>query len=269
MYAADRPSTSFTPPNHRKTSLHAISYPLDRSTIAQLIRPRLWLAAHLSIRLLLLVACGPEIPVAVDQQVPIRVRTPARVQQPASTAASGAVKANVTAQAAFQIAGRLARVFVDESQQVAKGQVLAELDTTDYRNAHDAAVAQVDAAQATQKKAQAGLRPEELAQARIDFEHWQDEYTRMKFLYDHQSLPANDFQKIEASYQTATQRYEMAREGTRGEEKEAASAELRAAVAQMREAGKDWLTANCARRLRVLWVCGGSTWAIRSQPARR
>jgi RND family efflux transporter MFP subunit len=163
---------------------------------------------------------------------------PNRVQQPVSVAASGAVEANVTAQSAFQIAGRVAKVFVEEGQPVTKGQVLAELDDTDYRNAYDAAQAQADAAQATDHKAQTGPRAQELEQARIDYERWLDEYTRMKYLYDHKSLPANDFKKIEAGYQAAQQRYNMAQQGTRVEEKQSASAQFRAASAQMHEAHK-------------------------------
>jgi RND family efflux transporter MFP subunit len=77
-----------------------------------------------------------------------------------------------------------------------------------------------------------------LEQARIDFDRWQDEYTRMKFLYDRKSLAANDFNKIDAGYQAARQRYDMARQGTRAEDKESASAQVRAANAQMREAQK-------------------------------
>lgn len=185
-----------------------------------------------------LAGCGPKAQVAADQAVAIRVREPNRVQQPLSVAASGTVEANVTAQSAFQIAGKVGRVFVDEGQAVKKGQVLAELDAADYRNAFDAAAAQADAARATADKARAGLRAQELEQARIDFERWQDEYGRMKFLYNHQSLPANDFKKIEASYQAAQQRYDMARQGTRAEEKDSASAQARAAAAQMHEAQK-------------------------------
>lgn len=153
-------------------------------------------------------------------------------------AVSGTVEANVTAQMAFQIAGKVGRVLVEEGQAVKKGQMLAVLDAADYRNAFDAAAAQSDAAHATAEKARAGLRTQELEQARIDFDRWQDEYTRMKLLFDRQSLPANDFKKIEAGYQAAQQRYEMARQGTRAEEKEAAVAQSRAASAQLHEAQK-------------------------------
>jgi multidrug efflux pump subunit AcrA (membrane-fusion protein) len=198
--------------------------------------------------------CGPKPPVAADQPVPVRLRAPNRIQQPVSVAASGAVEANVTAQGAFQIAGRVARVFVEEGQPVAKGQVLAELDATDYRNGYDAAAAQADAARATDKKAQAGLRPQELEQARIDFQRWQDEYTRMKFLYDHKSLAANDFEKIEAGYKAAQQRYEMAKQGTRVQDKEAANGQYRAAAAQMHEAQKR--LADCKLRAPIAGFVG-------------
>jgi RND family efflux transporter MFP subunit len=163
---------------------------------------------------------------------------PNHIQQPVSVSVSGEVEANVTAKSAFQIAGKVAKVFVEEGQAVIKGQPLAELDTTDYRNAYDAAAAQADTAYATEQKAQAGPRPQELEQTRIDYERTLDEYNRMRFLYEHQSLPANDFKKIEAAYQAAQQRYEMARQGTRVEEKDQAGAQFRAAGAQMREARK-------------------------------
>jgi multidrug efflux pump subunit AcrA (membrane-fusion protein) len=185
-----------------------------------------------------LAGCGPKPQIAADQPVAVRVRAPNHIQQPVTVAASGAVEANVTAQGAFQIAGRVARVYVEEGQSVAKGQVLAELDSTDYRNGYDAAKAQADTAQAVDRKAQEGPRAQELEQARIDFVRWQDEYKRMKFLYEHQSLAANDFEKIEAGYKAAQQRYDMARQGTRVQDKEAASGQYRAAAAQMHEAQK-------------------------------
>jgi len=218
------------------------------------------LAARSSVSVLCLLAllpmtgCGPKPPVAADRPVAVRLRAPNRIQQPVSVAASGAVEANVTAQGAFQIAGRVARVYVEEGQAVAKGQVLAELDATDYRNGYDAAAAQADAARATDKKAQAGLRPQELEQARIDFQRWQDEYNRMKYLYDHKSLAANDFEKIDAGYKAAQQRYEMARQGTRVQDKEAANGQFRAAAAQMHEAQKR--LADCKLRAPIAGFVG-------------
>lgn len=192
----------------------------------------------LCLPLLLLISCGPQRPASADQPVPVRLRAPNHVQEPVSVAASGAVEANVTAMTAFQVGGRVAKVYVEEGQQVRKGQVLAELDPADYRHAYDAALGQADAASAQDQKARNGLRPQELEQARIDFERAQDEYQRMKFLFDRKSLDANDFHKYEAAYQAARQRYDMARQGARSEDKSAASAQARAAVAQMQEVRK-------------------------------
>lgn len=182
--------------------------------------------------------CGSKSTVAADQPVPVKLRVPRHVEQPVSVAVAGSVEANLSAMAAFQIPGRVVRVFVEEGQPVVKGQVLAELDSTDYRNALDAASAQADAAKATDQKAQAGLRPQEMEQARIDDGRAEDEYKRMKFLYERSSISANDFHKVEAVYKAAHQRYEMALQGTRGEEKLAAGAQFRAAGAQMHEAQK-------------------------------
>ena len=203
------------------------------------LRPRFLLfSGILCLLLLALAGCGPKPKLAADQPVAVRLRTPNHVVQPETVSVSGAVEANVTAQGAFQIAGRVAKVLVEEGQAVRKGQVLAELDEADYRNAYDAAAAQAEAAQASDRKALAGPRTQEVEQARIDFDRSQDEYRRMKYLYDHKSLAANDFEKIEAAYKAAEQRYEMAKQGTRVEEKDSANATARAAVAQMHEAQK-------------------------------
>lgn len=164
------------------------------------------------------------------------------------------MEADVTAMTAFQVAGRVARVYVDEGQIVQQGQVLAELDPSDYRNAFEAARGQADAAAASDSKAQAGLRPQELEQARIDYTRAADEYKRMKFLMDRQSLAANDFQKFEAQYLAAKQRYEMAQAGTRGEEKLSASAGARAAAAQLHEAQKH--LDDCKLRAPISGVIG-------------
>jgi RND family efflux transporter MFP subunit len=112
------------------------------------------------------------------------------------------------------------------------------IEPTDYRNAFNAAAAQKEAAFAVSQKADAGLRKQELEQARIDLDRWEDEYKRMKFLVERQSLPPNDFQKIEAAYNTAKERYDMALEGTRKEDRANASAQARAAEAQASEEGK-------------------------------
>ena len=203
---------------------------------------------------LLLAGCQKKLETAADQPVPVRLQLPHHVQQPVSVAVSGSVEANITALTAFQVGGRVSHVYVEEGQRVTKGQILADLDSTDYRNAFNAATGEADAAAAVNAKANAGLRHQELEQTRIDFERTQDEYQRLKYLYDHQSLPANDFHKIEAAYLASQQRYDMAQSGTRVEDKLAASAQHVAATAQMAEARKR--LADCQLRAPISGYIG-------------
>jgi RND family efflux transporter MFP subunit len=170
--------------------------------------------------------------------VPIQVRTPAVVERQDSVTASGSVEGSETADVAFQVSGKVTRVFVEEGQHVNRGQLLADLEPTDYRNALDAANAQKQMAEALAQKADAGLRKQEVEEARIDLNRAEDEYKRMRFLVERKSLPPNDFQKVEAAYNSAQERYRMAVEGTRLEDRNAAMAQALAAKAQASEESK-------------------------------
>ena len=214
----------------------------------------MWAFTLICTPVLLLAGCQHKLEVAADQPVPVRLQAPRHVQQPMSVAVSGTVEANITAMTAFQVGGRVLHVYVEEGQRVAQGQLLADLDPTDYRNGFDAAVGQAEAAGAVNAKAKAGLRQQELEQARIDFDRWQDEYNRMKYLYEHKSLPANDFNKIEAGYNAAKERYDMAQSGTRVEDKQAALAQHAAANAQLAEAKKR--LADCQLRAPIAGFIG-------------
>ena len=170
--------------------------------------------------------------------IPIQVRAPAVVERQDSVTATGSVEGSETTDVAFQVSGKVARVFVEEGQHVNRGQLLAELEPTDYRNAFDAANAQRQMAEALVQKADAGLRKQEVEEARIDLNRAEDEYKRMRFLVERKSLPPNDFQKIEAAYNNARERYQMAAEGTRLEDRHAAMAQALAAKAQASEESK-------------------------------
>ena len=185
----------------------------------------------------LLAACQRTVHATSEDAVavPIEVRTPAVVERPESVMASGSVEGSETADVAFQVSGKISRVLVEEGQHVSKGQLIAEIEPTDYRNAFDAARAQREAAEAVAQKAAAGPRKQELEQARIELVRWEDEYKRMKFLVERKSLPPNDFQKIEAAYNAARERYQMAVEGTRMEDRASAEAQALAAKAQATE----------------------------------
>src|SRR5271165_6635927 len=201
---------------------------------------RIFMALSAAGCLLVMTSCRREVHAASQDAVPVsvQIRTPAVVERAESVTASGSVEGSDTADVAFLVGGRVARVLVEEGQHVSKGQLLAEIEPTDYRNAFNAAAAQKEAALAVAEKADAGLRKQELEQARIDFERWADEYKRMKFLVERKSLPPNDFQKVEAAYNASRERYEMAQEGTRKEDRATAVAQAHAADAQASEEGK-------------------------------
>ncbi len=140
--------------------------------------------------------------------------------------------------AAFLVAGKVIRVVPREGDFVRQGQILAVIDPTDYQLALNAAEAQAASAKAVLQKAESPVRPELLEQARIAFGRAQDEYQRMKLLYDSKSLPPNDFHKFQAAYEGARQQYEEARTGGQKEDRAQARAVFQQATAGVRIAEK-------------------------------
>lgn len=183
--------------------------------------------------------CGrrqPERSAEVPQKV--LVRKARRVEAPLFIRASGTVEAKETAHTAFLVPGLVRRVHAQEGQVVRAGQLLAELDAKDYESRVQAAASQVGAAQAGVGKAQSAVRKQELEQARADFERAEEEYKRYKALYERQSMTPNDFRKVETAYIASRERYSLAREGARTEDRAAAEAALRGAAAQQEIARK-------------------------------
>jgi RND family efflux transporter MFP subunit len=85
-----------------------------------------WLAAA---------ACQPEARAAetdAEAAVPVRVQPAAVVERPAQVRASGVVQARTTVDVAFQLPGKVVRVGPDEGEEVSAGQLLAQLDPTEY-----------------------------------------------------------------------------------------------------------------------------------------
>jgi len=98
----------------------------------------------------ILTSCAHETKAASEPtSVPVKVRTPAVLERAESVSASGSIEGSETADVAFQVGGRVVRVLVEEGQHVTKGQLLAEIEPTDYRNALNAATAQKEAALAS------------------------------------------------------------------------------------------------------------------------
>lgn len=100
---------------------------------------------------------------AADPAKPTSAR-PVQVVKVATSAGSavrsftGTVRARVESDIGFRVAGKIAARLVDVGARVAAGQVLAELDATDYRLALQGAEADLSAAAAAAKQAEADER---------------------------------------------------------------------------------------------------------------
>lgn len=178
--------------------------------------------------------CKSAPPATAETPVAVRVRAPRVFDRPAVVRVSGSVEPRESSKVSFQVAGRVRRVLVDEGQAVRAGQLLAELDPADYELSAAIAARQADAAEAQARKAEAGARKQELEQARAAFEQADDEYQRIKALYERKSLAPADYKKIEAKWRAARQQYDLALEGARAEDRAAAEAQYRQALANRR-----------------------------------
>jgi multidrug efflux pump subunit AcrA (membrane-fusion protein) len=171
--------------------------------------------------------------------IPVKVGNVRRIRAAQTVAVSGSVVSwKDPSNVAFVVSGKVVEAGPREGDPVRTGQVLARIDPADYTLAVEAAAAQAAAARAVLDKAEAPARPEVLERARIAFERAEDEYRRMKLLYDSKSLAPNDFHKFEAAYQAARQQYAEAQAGGQKEDRAQARAVYNQAVAAERIARK-------------------------------
>lgn len=147
----------------------------------------------LPLSLLLLVACGHrENPNQKDKAVSVVVAHPKKVHEFEHVSVSGTLSSpGASSMVAFLVPGRAIRVLPREGEAVRKGQVLAVLDSVNLTHALDAAHAQVEAARASAQQAE-------------------QEYNRMKQLFDSKSLAPNDFAKFTAARDASAQQLQQA-----------------------------------------------------------
>jgi len=171
--------------------------------------------------------------------VPVIVGKVQKVQERETIFVSGTVSTpDSPAVVSFLVSGKVIFVGPREGEYVKKGQVLAQIDPTDFRLSLKSAEAQRDRLHAEMEKALHSVRPELLEQARIAYERAEDEYRRMKMLYESNSLAPNDFEKFRATYETTRQQYEQAKAGGQKEDKEQSKAAYDQAEAQRQIAAK-------------------------------
>jgi len=152
---------------------------------------------------------------------------------------------------AFNVAGRIKTMDVEEGDRVKKGQLLATLEPETYQAQVDAAKAGVDAQQATLDRLLAGSRPEEIKEARANVQAIQanledarinlkrtEELARTQVAAQ-QKLDQNraSVKSLQAQLAGAQQRLALAIQGPRKEDIAQARAVLAAQEAQLALAG--------------------------------
>ncbi|WP_265090231.1 HlyD family secretion protein [Psychrobacter frigidicola] len=151
---------------------------------------------------------------------------------------------------AAKVPGRIAKILVTEGDNVTTGQQLIEMDSPEINAKINQARAGKQMAQSQLDKAKNGARPQEIAQAKAA---WQankaasdlaaNTYERINRLYE-EGLMARQKRDEAFAQSLATQdqtkaarlQYEIAMEGTRTEDKSAATAQVAQVAAQLEEA---------------------------------
>lgn len=159
-----------------------------------------------------------------------------------------------------QVNGRLLKVMFEEGQRVERGQVLAEIETTDYLADHQRALAAVDSAQQRLQELESGNRPEEIAQAEAELAEArallpqaEAEWKRNGELRASRTIAQLQFEQSEATYLSLKKRVDrlesavaLMRKGPRQERIEASRADLRQAEADA--VRTKWRLDNCTVR---------------------
>lgn len=140
-----------------------------------------------------------------------------------------------------KVPGRVGQVHVQLGQAVRQGELLFELDSPEVRAKVAQAEAARDAANAVNRKAQAGARPEEITAARANWERAEAgarladlSYKRVAAMVAEGVLARQKRDDAEAQARSARElataasaQYDLARAGARQEDKAAAQAQLR------------------------------------------
>ncbi|HSP86175.1 MAG TPA: efflux RND transporter periplasmic adaptor subunit [Psychrobacter sp.] len=151
---------------------------------------------------------------------------------------------------AAKVPGRIAKILVTEGDAVTVGQQLIEMDSPEINAKINQARAGKQIAQSQLDKAENGARPQEIAQAKAA---WQankaasdlaeNTYQRVNRLYEEGLMARQKRDEAYAQYlatqdqtEAARLQYELAMEGTRSEDKSAATAQVAQVDAQLEEA---------------------------------
>ena len=159
-----------------------------------------------------------------------------------------------------KVGGMVVKLRIIESQRVTKGDVLAELEDTEYRADRDRAQASLESAKHNLQELQRGNRPEEIEQARAELA--EAEVQRVQLEADHKraaemlsrkvlsregyDLALSKFQAMDRRVERLKLALKLMEEGPRVERIDMARAQVSQAEAELTKA--DWRLSNCIIR---------------------
>ena len=156
-----------------------------------------------------------------------------------------------------QVGGRLLRLFVEEGMRIKKGDLLGEIESTEFEADYARASATLELNRSRLEELVTGNRPEEIDQVRADLAEAEAqlvqldaEYVRGKSLINSNVITKQDFEVIESRFQALQRRIQrlkltvkLAESGPRKERIESARAEVKQAEADVAKA--KWRLDNC------------------------
>lgn len=143
-----------------------------------------------------------------------------------------------------KIPGRLLEVVVEEGDVIEANQVIAIVDAKDIAAKREGVVAlskaaaagveaskaQLSAAKAMLSKANAGARSQDIAKAQAGYDIYEKTYDRLKQLYESGAVSLAQLEEVETKLIVAKETLNMAKEGARAEDIQAATAQVAAAT---------------------------------------
>lgn len=162
---------------------------------------------------------------------------------------TGTVRARRRSELAFEIAGKVAEVLVDEGDQVAEGQMIARLDTATLKAQQSAILAKLASSQSLMSELESGPRQEKIkaaeadvAAAKSDYENATVRLRRRESLIKSRAIPVEEYDQAKfdlrttkAQLQSASQRLAELNAGTRQERLSAQQATVRQLQASAQE----------------------------------
>ena len=156
-----------------------------------------------------------------------------------------------------KVSGMVLRLNIEEGKRVKQGDVLAQLETTDYKADFDRVTATLEVARNRLKELTNGNRPEEIQQAKSELEEMtvqrqqlREAYLRAVRLRENKAISPDEFEKTESAFRGMESRVERLRnahdlmvKGPRIERIKLAEAEVQQADADLVKA--KWRLDNC------------------------